>query len=143
VIYPNPGSFQPLITRSASPPTGLFGALFQGIPAIPDISCRIALKTILQGEKPACLELSGWAIPEVRDGLDGQAKRRKSPGKKPPVFAIGGAIRGARGGLDGQGLMGGDCGIPIFTSEGGSHEVDPEDGEGVLRATHGGNGVGC
>jgi hypothetical protein len=34
--------------------------------------------------------------------MDGQAKRKKSPSKKPPAFASGGLISYARDGLDGQ-----------------------------------------
>jgi hypothetical protein len=78
------------------------GHFFKGIPAIPEISCRIAKQTFLQREKPACLELFGLTNADAPDGLDGRTKRKKSPGKKPPVFASGGPISGACDRLDGQ-----------------------------------------
>ena len=57
--------------------TGLFRAVLPDISAIPDLLFLIAKRTLLKGEKPACLERFWLTISELRDGLDGQDKTQK------------------------------------------------------------------
>ena len=67
---PIPASDNPVHTsRPASS-----GHFPDSIPAIPDISSRIAKQAVLLEEEPACPEQFGLTIPEARDSLDGQGK---------------------------------------------------------------------
>ncbi len=106
---PEPGSFQSPFTHFPIPGSGLI-AEFSDLTAI---NFRIidywefkGKRAMLRALKSALIAPFILGIIRKTTGIWPAGIIRKSPSEKPPVFAIGGAISGARDGLDGHGEPG-------------------------------------